>query len=117
MERRRLGAALASVCVVAGLVAAGACRPRFRSKGGGQIGAPPSMKTRAPGDVAVPDRYEIELIASGLTYPTGLTWDDGGELYVVEAGYATRKPSGRDKREPPGMAAETCNIMRRLMSH
>lgn len=41
----------------------------------------------SPVDVFVlPEGFEIEKIAEGLTYPTSLTWDDEGNLYVAEAG-------------------------------
>ncbi|MFZ5482575.1 MAG: hypothetical protein ACOZNI_37780 [Myxococcota bacterium] len=39
-------------------------------------------------DVIVPDRYRVEVVAEGLTFPTGVTFDDAGGAYVVEAGYA-----------------------------
>jgi glucose/arabinose dehydrogenase len=39
-------------------------------------------------DVAVPSGYHIEAIARGLTFPTGVTFDQQGIPYVVEAGYS-----------------------------
>lgn len=39
-------------------------------------------------DVALPAGYRIEVIASGLTFPTGATFDDRGILHVVESGYS-----------------------------
>lgn len=36
--------------------------------------------------VRLPEGYEIEKIAAGLTYPTSVAWDDQGNLYVAEAG-------------------------------
>lgn len=41
-----------------------------------------------PADIALPQGYRIEPIASGLTFPTGITFDDAGRPYVVESGYA-----------------------------
>jgi glucose/arabinose dehydrogenase len=34
----------------------------------------------------VPDGYRIEKVVDGLNFPTGLTWDDQGRMYVAEAG-------------------------------
>jgi glucose/arabinose dehydrogenase len=39
-------------------------------------------------DIQVPAGYQVELVASGLTFPSAATFDDEGNLYVVEAGYA-----------------------------
>ena len=41
-----------------------------------------------PRDVALPAGYKIELIARDLTFPTGMCFDDKGQLYVVESGYS-----------------------------
>lgn len=41
-----------------------------------------------PDDIALPDGYRIETIATGLTFPTGACFDDQGRLYVVESGYS-----------------------------
>jgi len=38
--------------------------------------------------VQVPDGYQIEKVVDGLTYPTALTWDGEGQMYVAEAGGA-----------------------------
>lgn len=34
----------------------------------------------------VPEGFTIEEVVDGLTYPTSVTWDDDGTMYVVEAG-------------------------------
>lgn len=39
-------------------------------------------------DVQVPTGYRVELVAKGLTFPTGATFDDDGNLYVTESGYS-----------------------------
>lgn len=39
-------------------------------------------------DVAVPEGYVVEAVATGLTFPTGVTFDDGGIPHVVESGYS-----------------------------
>ena len=57
------------------------------SKGGGQTKVPAERKIAAE-DVALPEGYQIEVVAQGLTFPTGITFDEQGKLYVVEAGYA-----------------------------
>jgi glucose/arabinose dehydrogenase len=38
--------------------------------------------------VELPEGYQIEKVLEGLTYPTALTWDDQGNMYVAEAGGA-----------------------------
>ena len=57
------------------------------SSGGGQTSFSPPREVRA-GDVAVPDGYRIEAVAKGLTFPTGVTFDDSGGVYIVESGYS-----------------------------
>jgi len=57
------------------------------SKGGGQISATPSRKINAS-DVALPPGYKIEAVASALNFPTGVTFDNDGNIYVIEAGYS-----------------------------
>jgi glucose/arabinose dehydrogenase len=41
-----------------------------------------------PADIALPAGYRIEAVATGLTFPTGVVFDDRGAVYVTEAGYA-----------------------------
>ena len=67
-------------CLLAGCYA---FRP---SSGGGQISGNVSRTFNA-NDIALPSGYRIELVAHGLTFPTGATFDDRGELFVVESGY------------------------------
>ncbi len=57
------------------------------SAGGGQTTFTPPRNINAA-DVALPDGYRIEAVASGLTFPTGVTFDEAGDPYVVEAGYS-----------------------------
>ncbi|MEX0744172.1 MAG: hypothetical protein WD118_01110 [Phycisphaeraceae bacterium] len=57
------------------------------SEGGGQAAFSPP-RTIAPADVALPAGYRIEAIAVDLTYPTAVTVDDRGQVYVVEGGYS-----------------------------
>jgi glucose/arabinose dehydrogenase len=74
--------ALASMAVV--VTGCYAMRP---SAGGGET-RPTSSRIVQPADIALPDGYKIEVVAAGLTFPTGVTFDDDGRVYVVEAGYS-----------------------------
>ncbi|CAN5795623.1 hypothetical protein BH23THE1_BH23THE1_31430 [soil metagenome] len=38
------------------------------------------------GVTEVPEGFIIEMVVDGLTYPTSVTWDDEGNMFVVEAG-------------------------------
>lgn len=69
------------------LLALSACFPVLPSRGGGQTEyvAPREVE---PSDVALPDGYEIEVVATGLDLPTGVAFDDEGRVYVLEAGYS-----------------------------
>ena len=57
------------------------------SKGGGEI-KPISERKIDGKDVALPEGYQIELVAQGLNYPTGIDFDEAGTPYIVESGYA-----------------------------
>lgn len=63
------------------------CYGMRRSKGGGQIKYPPERRVNSH-DIALPAGYRIDAIAAGLTFPTGVTFDDKGNVYVVESGYS-----------------------------
>jgi glucose/arabinose dehydrogenase len=57
------------------------------SDGGGRAEfAPPRLVN--PDDVALPESYRIEALAEGLTFPSGVTFDDQGRVFVIEAGYS-----------------------------
>ena len=45
------------------------------SSGGGEV-SEDVMRRFEPTDIALPEGYEITLIASGLTYPTGIAFDE-----------------------------------------
>jgi hypothetical protein len=79
------------------------CYRMRKSNGGGQIDAIPA-RTISPGDIAVPKGYKIEPVASGFTFPTACTFDDAGNLYVIEAGYSYGEVWGEPKllRVDPG---------------
>ena len=57
------------------------------SKGGGQTDAITS-RVVTPADIAVSPGYKIEVVAEGLTFPSGVTFDEKGRAYVVETGYS-----------------------------
>lgn len=57
----------------------------------GQGGGKTSFETDRDfdaGSIALPAGYHIEVVASGLTFPTAVTFDDQGRLYALEGGYA-----------------------------
>jgi glucose/arabinose dehydrogenase len=85
MHARRRDALVLFVSASVALSAAGcfAVRP---SSGGGQTDAPPRRVN--PADVVLPDGYRIEAVATGLTFPTGVAFDDRGRPHVTEAGYS-----------------------------
>ena len=41
---------------------------------------------RADTNVQLPSGYQIEAHITGLNFPTSITWDAGGKMYVAEAG-------------------------------
>lgn len=57
------------------------------SSGGGKGDIADKRRINAQ-DIALPEGYTIEAIVTGLTFPTGITFDDQGLAYVVEAGYS-----------------------------
>lgn len=63
------------------------CYSIIPSKGGGQTKVPSERKITVE-DVALPEGYQLEVVAQGLTFPTGITFDEQGAPYVVEAGYS-----------------------------
>jgi glucose/arabinose dehydrogenase len=88
MARRTPGRHPACWTTILVLLAPLGCMPRFRSKGGGELGHNPPERRVSTGDIAVPAGYQIEAVATGLTFPTGVAFDEQGEPYVVESGYA-----------------------------
>src|SRR5262245_57618453 len=82
--------------------------PGFRSQGGGQLERAPGARRCAPTDVAVPSGYRIDLVARGLTFPTGVAFADDGAAYVVESGYSYGEAftTPRLLRVQPGGAPE-----------
>ncbi len=54
-------------------------------------GARPELRARfpiSPGDVLLDGDYRIDPVAEGLNFPSSLTFDDRGRLYVAEGGFS-----------------------------
>lgn len=64
-----------------------ACYSMRSSTGGGQTSFSSPRAINAA-DVAVPEGYRIEPVATGLTFPTGVAFDENGGIYVTESGYS-----------------------------
>jgi glucose/arabinose dehydrogenase len=58
------------------------------SSGGGQTDWQTHVRPIEPNDIALVKGYAITAAARGLTFPTGITFDNDGTPYVVEAGYS-----------------------------
>ncbi|MCY7329893.1 MAG: PQQ-dependent sugar dehydrogenase [Saprospiraceae bacterium] len=58
-----------------------------RSHGGGQTNVPTQRNINAA-DIALPAGYRIEAVATDLTFPSGITFDEQDRPYIVEAGYS-----------------------------
>ncbi|HEY6226416.1 MAG TPA: glucose dehydrogenase [Verrucomicrobiae bacterium] len=71
------------VCILALTSGCYVLRP---STGGGKTTFTPPRQAD-PNDVALPNGYKIEVVAQNLTFPTGVTFDESGQMYVVESGY------------------------------
>ena len=85
MKKRTRAPALVALCLAA--IATTACYNLRPSSGGGQTAFTPP-RVMQPSDVALPAGYRIEVVASGFTFPTGITFDDAGIPHVVESGYS-----------------------------
>ncbi len=60
-----------------------------------------------PADIAVPNGYRAEAVASGFTYPTGVAFDGDGRPHVTESGYSYGEDFTvlyRRRRSIPGRA-------------
>lgn len=55
--------------------------------GGGEKTSDQTRKINV-NDIALPKGYKIEVVSTGLTFPTGIAFDSNGEAYVVESGYS-----------------------------
>jgi glucose/arabinose dehydrogenase len=78
-----------SACTVVGTLLLTQCYVlRGNSGGGRDAGASERVPDAAA--VRVPDGYGIELVASGLTCPTGIAFDDANVPCVVESGFSPK---------------------------
>jgi glucose/arabinose dehydrogenase len=75
------------VIAAAAIASLSGCYGMRPSSGGGETEFTPPRRVNAA-DVALPDGYSIEAVATALTYPTGVAFDEQGTAYVVESGYA-----------------------------
>lgn len=73
--------------IAAAAVLLAGCFTLSGSDGGGQTSFD-GRRHLDPNDIALPDGYHIEVVGSGLTYPTGVAIDESGRIYVTEAGYS-----------------------------
>lgn len=64
--------------------------------------------------IRLPEGFEIEKVAEGLTFPTSVAWDDQGRLYVAEAGGTFLDEEDASARilrvEENGMTTEVVNL-------
>jgi glucose/arabinose dehydrogenase len=72
------------------------CYSMRKSHGGGQTEIVEQRKINAS-DIALLPGYSIQPVTSGLTFPTACTFDDAGNLYVIEAGYSYGEVWGEPK--------------------
>lgn len=64
------------------------CYRILSSDGGGQLSYNPDRRNIDPSDILLPEGYEVEVVATDLTFPTAVTFDEEGIPYVIEAGYS-----------------------------
>jgi glucose/arabinose dehydrogenase len=87
MKRRRFAVYLLAGLIFIPFLFYLSCFRMRPSRGGGQTDAV-SQRRVDISDVALPQGYTIERVAEGLSFPTGVTFDEQGTPYVVESGYS-----------------------------
>jgi glucose/arabinose dehydrogenase len=94
--------------LLAATVVLGGCYAMRGSSGAGETSFE-GTRPLEPADIALPSGYRVEAVASGLTFPTGVAFDDGGGVYVTEAGYSYGEvwTTPRLLRVEPGGAVTT----------
>jgi glucose/arabinose dehydrogenase len=60
----------------------------IRSSSGGGKNTREAKRTISTDDIALPPGYQIQAIATDLTFPTDLAFDENGTAYVIESGYS-----------------------------
>lgn len=65
--------------------------------------------------IELPPGFRIEKVVGDLTYPTSITWDDQGQMYVAEAGgqFRTETAPPRILRVELDHATEVVNLARK----
>lgn len=61
------------------------CHALSPGNGGGTAEFTPPRVVQ-PRDVLLPPGYRIEVVTTGLTFPTGIAFDGAGRAHAVEAG-------------------------------
>ena len=85
--RRLLPVVVYQLLIAASIPFVLSCYGIKRSKGGGQLTRQVSRNPQTAGILLAPG-YKIDLVTKNLTFPTACTFDDGGELFVLEGGYS-----------------------------
>ena len=73
--------------ILACFMLAGGCSLQGPQGGGGQARWDGQRHVNAR-DIWLPKGYKIEPVIQGLNFPTGVTFDDQGRVYVTEGGYS-----------------------------
>ncbi|MCJ8163390.1 hypothetical protein MKJ04_00950 [Pontibacter sp. E15-1] len=78
-------------------------KDKTRGEEGGEVAAVQQESKRPlnPADIAVPAGTTIEAVATGLTYPVDVTFDEKGIAYIAEAGghtYGTKPDQAPEAR-------------------
>ena len=62
--------------------------------------------------IQVPEGFKVEKVVGGLDFPTSITWDDQGNMFVAEAGGGLGQKEGqmRIMHVKDGMAKEVVNL-------
>jgi hypothetical protein len=79
------GRLVVAIALASAVMSGWACFSWRGSRGGGQSEGP--ARPGDPSGVALLDGYRIERVVSGLTFPTGVTFDERDTPYVLEGGY------------------------------
>jgi glucose/arabinose dehydrogenase len=79
---------------------------------GGDIALGNLVPSAAFPTILLPQGLKIEKVVEGLTFPTALTFDSAGRMYVAEAGggFLEEPPPARILRVEPGRVTEVVNL-------
>ena len=89
-HRPRLRAVVLGVLGWAAVLALPSCYRLRNAEGGGEVDVDDVKGPRRIriSDIAVHPGYDIQVVAHGLTFPSGIAFDEKGQAYVIEAGYS-----------------------------